>query len=139
VADLHADRLDLRSLVEAYAFGCDRRDVELLRSCFVDGATIVVHWPNREPATMTAPHDLEQIPTGLARFDQTLHVVANHRAQLDGDAGTGEAYCFAHHLTGKDDYVMAIRYEDRYDRTADGWRIATRDVRILWTANQAVN
>jgi hypothetical protein len=133
------DRLALRLLVDSYAMGCDRRDLDMLTACFADGGTNTVHWLDRDATTMTAPHDLERIPTGLARYDQTLHVVSNHRVELDGDEATGHVYCIAHHLTGKDDFVMHIRYEDRYVRTADGWRIATRDLRLLWTANLPVN
>lgn len=133
------DLLALRHLVDTYAIGCDRRDIDLLRACFVEGGTNTVHWLDREPTTMTAPADLERIPTGLARYDQTLHFVGNHRVELAGDEATGDVYCLAHHVTGKDDFVMHIRYEDRYVRTPDGWRIATRDLRLLWTANQPVN
>ena len=67
------------------------------------------------------------------------HFVGNHRVELDGDAATGDTYCIAHHLTGKDDYVMHIRYEDTYVRTSAGWRIQTRDLHLLWTANLPVN
>ena len=133
------DRLALRNLVDSYAIGCDKRDIDILRSVFVDGGTNTVHWLDRDPTSMTAPDDLERIPTGLARYDQTFHFVGNHRVQVDGDSASGDTYCIAHHITGKDDYVMHIRYEDTYVRTADGWRIGTRDLRLLWTANLPVN
>jgi hypothetical protein len=135
VPDLAADRSDLRHLVDSYAVGCDRRDIDILRSCFLDGAMITVHRSDK-PSQMTAPADLERIPTGLARYDQTFHFVGNHRVVVDGDEATGDTYCIAHHLTGPDDFVMHIRYEDTYRRTADGWKIATRDLRLLWTTNE---
>jgi hypothetical protein len=132
------DRLALRHLVDSYAMGCDRRDLEMLTACFADGGTNTVHWLDRDATTMTAPADLERIPTGLARYDQTFHFVGNHRVDVQGDSATGDVYCIAHHITGKDDFVMHIRYEDTYVRTGAGWRIATRDLRLLWTANQPV-
>ena len=61
------------------------------------------------------------------------------RDSVDGDSATGTTYCIAHHLTGADDFVMHIRYEDAYVRTADGWRIAARNLRLLWTANLPVD
>ena len=133
------DRLALRNLVDSYAIGCDKRDIDILRSVFVDGGTNTVHWLDRDPTSMTAPADLERIPTGLARYDQTFHFVGNHRVQVDGDAASGDTYCIAHHLTGKDDFVMHIRYEDTYVRTSEGWRIKTRDLHLLWTSNLPVN
>ena len=36
------------------------------------------------------------------------------------------------------DFTMFIRYEDRYVRTPDGWRIAERDVRTQWTTRVPV-
>ena len=139
MSDPSADRVALRHLVDSYAVGCDRRDIDILQGCFVEGATNTVHWLDRDATTMTAPHDLERIPTGLSRYDRTFHFVGNHRVEIDGDSATGDAYCFAHHITGTKDFVMAIRYEDRYVRTPDGWRIATRDLRLLWTADETVN
>lgn len=137
MADPSADRVALRHLVETYAAGCDRRDLSLLLQVFVDGAEMHVHRPGK-PSTMTAPADLERIPRGLARYDRTLHVLANHFVQLDGDEATGDLYCSAHHLTGTEDFVMHIRYEDRYRRTPDGWRIARRDLQLLWTTTETV-
>ena len=61
------------------------------------------------------------------------------------DAAAGEAYCVGHHLTPTDhgrhdDYVMAIRYLDRYGRDHDGaWRFARREVRRQWTRHETVD
>src|SRR3989337_4740 len=99
MADPTADSVALRHLVDSYAAGCDRRDIDILRSCFAEGAVLTVHRPDG-PSSMTAPDDLERIPTGLGRYDQTFHFVGNHRVELDGDEATGDVYCIAHHLTG---------------------------------------
>jgi hypothetical protein len=131
------DAQELRQLVERYAFGCDHQDEALLRSVFVDGAVLNVHRSDR-PSTMTMPDDVGRIPKGLSRYDHTFHFVGNHRCEVDGDSATGETYCFAHHVTGTDNFVMTIRYEDQYVRTADGWRIKQRDLRLLWTSNETV-
>jgi hypothetical protein len=132
-----SDAFALRQLVERYAFGCDHRDEALLRSVFVDGAVLNVHRPEGT-STMRMYEDIARIPTGLARYDQTFHFVGNHRADVDGDAATGETYCIAHHVTGTDDFVMTIRYEDQYVRTPEGWRMKQRDLRLLWTSNEVV-
>lgn len=147
--DTTADRFALRQLAESYAIGCDSRDADLLRSLFVDGATITVHWPGRTPSVIVLPEAADSIPASLAaRYDRTYHFVGNHRAVLDGDVATGVTYCTAHHLTaiGGDanprddvhDHVMVIRYEDTYRRTGDGWRFASRDLRVDWTESRTV-
>src|SRR4029079_5642277 len=125
--------------LQAYAEGWDPRDAALLLSCFTDGATLTVHWVDRDATTMTFPAGADQIPGGLARYDLTFHVIGNHRVELDGDQATGSTYCFAHHVTGTDDHVMAIRYEDTYRRDGDGWKIVERHLRHLWNEATTVS
>ena len=137
--DTTGDRVALRDLVQAYAEGCDTRDPALLRRCFTDGATLTVHWVAGEPTTMVFPEGAEQIPKVLARYDLTFHVIGNHRVQIDGDHATGYTYCFAHHVTGADDHIMAIRYEDTYRLEPDGWKIAERHLRHLWDQDTTVS
>ena len=139
MTDTTADRVALRDLVQAYAEGCDTRNAALLRSCFTDVATLTVHWVDRDATTMTFPAGADQIPAGLARYDLTFHVIGNHRVELDGDQATGSTYCFAHHVTGTDDHVMAIRYEDTYRRDGDGWKIVERHLRHLWNEATTVS
>jgi hypothetical protein len=138
VTDLTADRVALRDLVQAYAEGCDTADADLLRRCFADGATLTVHWSDRPATTLAFPAGADRIPEGLARYDLTLHLVANHRAEIDGDQATGHTYCVAHHVTGTDDHVMAIRYDDTYRRDPDGWKFTARHLRHLWTEQRTV-
>ncbi|MBM3657896.1 MAG: nuclear transport factor 2 family protein [Actinobacteria bacterium] len=136
--DLTADRLALRYLAEAYALGCDARDADVLERCFVEGATLTVHWASREPSTMRFPDGAGHIAASLERYDRTMHFVGNHRAEVHGDDATGVTYCFAHHITGTDDHVMAIRYHDTYVRTDHGWRIAERHLYEDWTEARTV-
>jgi hypothetical protein len=137
--DSTSDRVALRDLVQAYAEGCDTRNAALLRSCFSDGATLTVHWIDRDATTMTFPAGADHIPANLARYDLTFHFIGNHRVELDGDQATGHTACFAHHVTGTDDHVMAIRYEDTYRREADGWKIAERHLHHLWNEATTVS
>ena len=138
MTDTTADRVALRDLVQAYAEGCDTRDATLLRSCFTEGATLTVHWVDRDATSMTFPAGADQIPEGLARYDLTFHFIGIHRVQIDDDQASGHTYCLAHHVTDTNDHVMAIRYEDTYRREADGWKIAERHLRHLWTERTTV-
>ena len=80
---------------------------------------------------------------GLSRYEVTLHVVANHYVEIDGDTGTGETYCLAHHVHPVDDgsrgdFVMAIRYLDRYRRLDEGWRLELRELQVEFTEDRPV-
>src|SRR4029078_4128504 len=107
MTDTTADRVALRDLVQAYAEGCDTRDAALLRSCFADGATLTVHWVDRDATNTALPDGADQIPKVLARYDLTFHFIGNHRAQIDGDHARGHTYCFAHDVTGDADDILA--------------------------------
>jgi hypothetical protein len=139
VSELTDDRIALRYLVEAYARAADTRDAALVVECFVDGGTLTVHWLDREATTMCMPGDAGHIPRGLSRYDRTMHFVGNHHAEIDGDRASGETYCVAHHITGLDDHVMGIRYEDTYRREPVGWKFVDRHLRLVWTQDTTVN
>jgi hypothetical protein len=131
------DTLALRTL-DSYAFACDTRDPARLAGCFVAGGTLTVRWRNREPTTMTFPGDASSVMEILNGFGRTLHFIGNHGVALVGDTATGVAYCFAHHITGPSDYVMAIRYVDEYRREPGGWQFADRQLEVDWTQRAAV-
>jgi hypothetical protein len=146
------DRLALRELVDAYAMAVDQRDEAWFRSLWLPDARLTTHAGDGPPqGDMQGVDAIARVTTLIARYPLTLHVVANHLCRLDGDGtgaddrAVGEAYCIGHHLTPTDDgrhddYVMAIRYIDRYGRDDGGaWRFATREVRRQWTRHETVD
>jgi hypothetical protein len=148
------DRLALRELVDAYAMAVDRRDEAWFRSLWLPDARLTTHAGDGPPqGDMQGVDAIARVTTLIQRFPLTLHVVANHLCRVDPDApddqppaaAVGEAYCVGHHLTPTDDgrhddYVMAIRYIDRYGRDGGGaWRFATREVRRQWTRHETVD
>jgi hypothetical protein len=144
------DRLALRDLVEAYAFRVDSDDPASAAELFApEGALRIFDAGQAEPVRERIGR--EAIATamgGLSRYDRTLHVVANQAVEIDGDTATGHTYCLAHHLrdvegpdgvTAPFDYVMHIRYLDRYVRLDEGWRIAQRHLQVEFTEDRAVS
>ncbi|NUU24323.1 MAG: nuclear transport factor 2 family protein [Streptomycetaceae bacterium] len=137
-----ADRLALRDLVETYAHGADRRKAELIASLFTPDGRLVVHMePGAEPSARTGREQIAKAMKGLGRYIATQHLVANQLATIDGDRAEAETYCTAHHIYDDEagvrrDRVMAIRYLDTYQRTAEGWRIATRTLHCDWTEDR---
>jgi SnoaL-like domain len=135
-----SDREGLRALVDAYATACDNRDGEAFGSLFTPDATMTIYQPfETEPlVTLEGADAMPNAIAPLSQYRGTLHLMANHTAEVDGDSASGETYCLAHHLRptdegGVEDLVMMIRYGDRYARAGDRWQFAHRDVRILWT------
>ncbi len=144
-----ADRLAIRELVDRYARAADRVDGEGAAALFTEHGALRIFERGTE-APVRERIGREAIATafaGLSRYDVTLHVVANHLIELDGDAATGETYCLAHHVRtigeGDDahpsDHLMAIRYLDTYERTEQGWRIAQRHLQLEFTEERPVS
>lgn len=61
-----------------------------------------------------------------------MHVTTNHLMHVDGDEATGTAYFLAIAVTkqGNENQARGV-YDDRYVRTAAGWRFRSRVVRPL--------
>jgi ketosteroid isomerase-like protein len=135
-----AERFELRDLVDAYATAIDERDTELLVSLFTPDASLFVVEDGRqeELARYHGAAELAQLMDRLDQYGSTMHLISNHRLEVDGNSATGVVYCLAHHLTERDgatqDLVMAIRYFDRYARAREdcAWRIAERKIVRYW-------
>jgi hypothetical protein len=74
----------------------------------------------------------------LARFEGTMHVVANQLVELDDDAARSETYGVAYHWGDPPDdhrrnFTTGFRYVDRFERRDGEWRIARRVAVREWT------
>jgi hypothetical protein len=143
-ADELADRLELRRLIEMYAACCDRRESERFASLFIPEGTFARRHPDGSVEMVAdGTEELKTKPLVFRDpplFEATMHVVANHLCDLAGDTATGLTYCLAHHLErhgdALEDVVLHIWYDDRYLRTAEGWRFVSRVVWNRWRTAQ---
>ena len=127
-----ADRLALRSLVEQYARGADNRSPELFGGAFTRDAVL-----NTSRGEVIGGDAIGALAPKLGRYKATMHMIGNHYVDfVDDDHATGETYCMASHVYDADGidrvYVMAIRYQDAYVRTDDGWRMEARTLKLQW-------
>jgi hypothetical protein len=137
-----ADLAALRLLAVTYARGVDRRDRGLYLSAFSPSARLEVS----PTVTMDGHDQIGLVVELIARYDRTLHLLGQSAyeaapaapAGSEGPEGeaTGEVYCVAHHFSADGhDYVMYIRYDDRYTRCDGRWLIAARRVLVDATQN----
>ena len=119
-ADLRT-RLELQDLTTQYGRGVDHRDFELLRSVFTQDArlAIVSREPGAEPSMdVRGRESVVDAMRGIRRYPVTTHFVGRQHVEVDGERAAGETYCIAYHLHDVDgrtfNYVMSIRYQDRY-------------------------
>jgi hypothetical protein len=128
------DERSINRLALDYAQAVDRLDEPLLRRVFAQDA--VLEGPGWRF------EGIEQVcsilPMMREMFVSSWHATHQQTIELAGDEATGEVYCAGRHLQ-KGSYAenqvvtMVIRYQDRYVRGAEGWRIAWRKEIIDWT------
>jgi hypothetical protein len=130
------------ALAARYAAGVDRRDRDLFLSAFHAEATLRVFRPGPDGeeviSTRTGHEEIGVVPSVISRYEKTFHFIGNHLVHVTGDEAEGEVYCTARHLSpgihGGLDFVMLIRYQDRYRRDpGQKWLIADRLVQVDWT------
>ena len=136
MADQHVetlkDKQGIRDLVYTYSHAADRRDYQLLATCFTPDLVFVI-----AGATYAANRDqfIYKVQ-GIERYHTTFHFNANHLAQIHGDTATAETYTLAHHFytqEGRDAlYLLGIRYLDNLVREDSRWLFKRREVVIDW-------
>lgn len=132
-----ADRIALRELVERYARIPDDRAYGLVDEIFCADATL------SGPGFELCGHDaIRAAMQSIEQYSATLHCVHNHLVEVRGDEAVGETWCVANHLHEVDGQPRkldwGIRYRDRYRREAGGWRIAHRELRLVWEQDAAL-
>jgi hypothetical protein len=125
-----ADGLAIRDLLYRYAHGVDRRDLDLIRSCFAPEARY-----EGALAVGTVADMLAALPAAMARYAATMHFMGAPAVTIDGDAARSETRTLAHHLLREPPAglrTVAIRYEDLLERRPAGWLIVARRVHRCW-------
>lgn len=115
-----------------YARGIDRRDWDLVRSCFAPGAYVKGTAFEGERGQY-----LDILFAGVERYPVTMHFIGNQQVEVTGDVASTETYLIAHHfadVAGEvESLILGVRYQDQLARQADGrWAITRRDVFADW-------
>lgn len=128
------DRLEITDLLNRYALALDDRDWQRLATCFTPDA-VGLYGPvlgRRDgfPA-------IEQLCRGaLEPLDSSHHMISNHEIEIHGDTARSRCYVQAQHTkrgtAGGDNFVIGGAYIDELVRTAEGWRICRRELRLIW-------
>jgi ketosteroid isomerase-like protein len=129
------DQQEIRDVIYRYCRGIDRRDYDLVRSCYHPDA-LDDHGDFRGSVDGFIAH----VEQGLPRFERTMHFIGNVLIEPDGDSARAESYIVAHHHLRESrtkperDFVCGLRYVDDFERRTDGeWRIASRVCVFEWS------
>jgi hypothetical protein len=118
------DRTAILDCIARHARGCDRHDVDLIRSAYhhdgVDEHGFAVNagpdyggWANETHAKTSMVH---------------THNITTHTCEIDGDTAHAESYVIVILISpdGSSAQFITGRYLDRLERRDDRWRIALR-------------
>jgi SnoaL-like domain len=136
-----ADRLAIRELFDAYAHCADRRDAKGQMALFTEDTRFIVFMDAKSETPTQELHGRESLAPvfdNLNIYAATTHFNGQSTVELDGDRGTGESYCIAHHVSIADDgsrslMIASIRYLDEFVKQGDAWFFAERRLMVDWT------
>ncbi|NKQ55791.1 nuclear transport factor 2 family protein [Amycolatopsis sp. K13G38] len=119
------DRTEITDLAVLYGYVMDERDVEGIRRIFCDDATL------RSADGVFAASGIEEIVRTyegrFAALGATNHFTHGHVIRFDGpDSARGLLASHAEVVRDGKPMVVALRYQDSYRRTAQGWKFADR-------------
>jgi uncharacterized protein (TIGR02246 family) len=130
-ADELAERLALRDLVTRYAGIPDDRNYALVDEVFTEDAVLV-----GPGFSLTGREQIRSGMQAIEQYSATLHCVHNHSVEISGDTARGLTYCVANHLHEIEGVPhkldWGVRYHDQYRRESGGWRIARRELQLVW-------
>jgi ketosteroid isomerase-like protein len=133
------DYIAIMNLAAQYSHSLDECDWDGLGDCFTSDA-VVEFTANPDPLRGRQAI-VEFIRTGRKRFDVTQHVIGTPSVQVEGDTAKASFYVMAQHVVSRDGQtrtcLVGVRYDDDFQRTGEGWRLAHRRTRRLWTEGDA--
>jgi 3-phenylpropionate/cinnamic acid dioxygenase small subunit len=126
-----ADRTSIIDVTIHYCWSIDARQWNALAEVFLPDAVAVL---GRECQGLDAIR--ARISEALTPLDDSQHMVSNHQVRVDGDTATCRCYLQAQHVrhavSGSPNFLVGGRYEDELVRTPAGWRIARRELVVMW-------
>jgi hypothetical protein len=136
-----SDRFELMDLAVRYSHAVDTRSWDDYEALFTPDATVdytAFGGPAGSVAEIRAW--LEETMVG---FVGSQHLVANPLLEVAGDTATGRTMCFNPMVVPRPEgdpgeprvFFCGLWYLDRYVRTPEGWRIASREEEKSWAHN----
>jgi hypothetical protein len=134
------DQHEIRELLLQYFVNVDRRIWPPVKAVFVPGT--LVDYSDLMPIAEATPAEevVDRIEAAIGLYAVTVHQMGNCEIVVDGDEARSEAWVNAHHVYADPDRqggrmpIAGLRYQDRWTRTPEGWRIAARRAFTDWRA-----
>lgn len=126
------DRQQIVDVIHAYCRNVDLVRADEVAALFTDDC-MVDYGPGLGGPTHGSAELAERLGRGLPRFAATSHHVSNTEVTFEGDAtarATTYLYAWHRYPDGSPDAHLWAQYHDLFVRTAAGWRIAERVLKV---------
>jgi len=127
LADLEA----IRDLARRYAHYVWQNELEALADLFAEDGSMD---PGTRPPIVGRVALLAGFREMLTAGSTFLPFIQQHVVDLDGDAARGTCYIDLRAEVNGESMIGAGWYDDRYVRTASGWRFQTRKITLRFFA-----
>lgn len=127
-------QLMIRSVIERYFSAVDRRDFDLLATCFTKDVEFELNLETtiRLNGVEALMDRMRSLPSPTA----SSHGLANTSIAVDGDKAKSTTFTVVHALVGPvvggTLLIRGLRYDDDFRRDGGVWRIARRAHNPLW-------
>ena len=129
-----ADRLEIESVIIAYAWALDTKQFDRLDDVFTPDASL--DYTTSGGVKGEYPEVKAWLSSILPHFPVYQHLISNVEVAIDGDTATSRAALYnpmGHDKAGKRVFFyVGAEYHDQWVRTDAGWRITNRFEQTVW-------
>jgi 3-phenylpropionate/cinnamic acid dioxygenase small subunit len=131
-----ADRLEIEEVLTRYAWALDTKEFDGLDDVFTPDA--FVDYTSAGGIKGSYPDVKAWLSQVLPHFPAYQHLVTNKHIEIDGDTATSRAGFYNPMGQQQKDgslsfFYVGGEYHDKLVRTDQGWRIAERVEKTIWT------
>ena len=128
------DKQEIEDLLARYADGVNRRDIEAWATVWTEDCLYNL---NGELEVNGRDAIVSLYAKSMDSVQAMYQLVHNGTVEVDGDAATGRWYVTEYRVMDEETSVFVIGvYQDRYARTADGWKFAERHFDQIYLENR---
>lgn len=128
--NVDSDVEEIRRLTSDYAWAIDRFELDELMELFTEDGVFDMT-PLGAPAASEGQAAVrEGFAALIAGLKDCVHMMMNHRIDVQGNTATGTSYCHAFMISADGEKAdNLITYEDTYAREASGWKFRSRIIK----------
>ena len=134
------NRLEIQQLLTTYATTVDQKNFDKFYEIFTPDAFI--DYTKVGGISGTLEEIISYLESALKHFPNYQHMISNISIDFDesNNSAIGKVMCFnpMEDKRGKV-FFLGMWYNDKYQRTKDGWKISERIEESSWSLNAPIN